>query len=210
MFRIRPPSLSPLYEIETDNWVLTTGMMGFPHSLGDLMQDNRFQSSLVTVLAIGFGAASAFAISSQTAQGYPAGAAVSYGANPVWSAGGVITGDGNALVIEAPSDQTVVFTDISISLSSPHSSCSTVVEAGLGNSASSGIDSANLGRFTVGVNRESYGYTRYHPIQTVNLTTGGQINAGDQLKLYTDVLWDGYCYDEVRLNYTISGYYAQP
>ncbi len=67
------------------------------------MQDNRFQSTLVTVLAIGFGAASAFAISSQTAQGYPVGVAVSYGANPVWSAGGVITGDGIALVIEVPS-----------------------------------------------------------------------------------------------------------
>jgi len=174
------------------------------------MQDIRFQSSLIAVLALGLGAVSAFSISSQTAQGYPAGAAVSYGANPAWSVGGVITNDGEALIIEAPADQAIVFTDISLSLSSIHSTCSTVVEAGLGDSASSDISSATLGRFTVGANRESYGYTRYHPIHTVNLTTGGQINPGDQLKLYTDVKWDGYCYDNVRLSYMIAGYYAQP
>ncbi len=174
------------------------------------MQDNRFQSSLIAVLAIGLGAVSALSLSSQTAQGYPAGAAVSSGANPVWSVGGVISNDGDAIIIEAPSDQAIVFTDISLSLSSVHSSCSTVVEAGLGDSTSSDIESATLGRFTVGANRESYGYTRYHPIQTLNMTTGGQIRPGDHLKLYADVKWDGYCYDDVRLNYTIAGYYAQP
>lgn len=133
------------------------------------------------------------------------------GSNPIWSKGGVLSGDENSIVIEAPTDQSVVFTDVALSLSSTNSGCAAVVEVGLGEGGATSFAESGLGRFTVGVNREGYSYTRYHPIQTVQLSTGGQVGAGDQLKIFSDVKWSAYCSEaDVRLSYTLSGYYAQP
>jgi hypothetical protein len=175
------------------------------------MNDPRFQSGLIALLAVGFGSALTMVLASRTAEGYPAGTAVSYGANPVWSVGGVLSGDASADLLTVPADQSAVITDIALSLSSTHYGCATAIEAGLGDGASSSLDTATLGRFTVGANREGYAYTRYHPIQTVNLRSGGKVDAGDTLKLYSDVKWTGYCSEsEVRLSYMISGYYAEP
>ena len=44
------------------------------------MQTSRFQLGLIAALAMGLG----LALSSSPAIGYPAGAAVSFGANPLW------------------------------------------------------------------------------------------------------------------------------
>ncbi len=49
------------------------------------MQTSRFQIGLITAMAAGLGAT----LTSSDAIGYPAGAAISLGANPVWSTGGV-------------------------------------------------------------------------------------------------------------------------
>jgi hypothetical protein len=175
------------------------------------MPNQRFHTGLITLLAIGFGAALTVALSPQSAVGYPAGAAISYGANPVWSKGGVMNGDSNQDILTAPADQSVVITDIALSLSSTNSGCATVVEAGLGDGTATSLDSADLGRFTVGVNREGYSYTRYHPFQTVQLRSGATIEGGDTLQIYSDVKWAAYCSEsEVRLSYMISGYYASP
>ena len=169
------------------------------------MQTSRFQLGLIATLAVGLG----FSLSSSDAIGYPLGA-VSMGANPVWSVGGVLTGAENRIVIEAPEDQSMVFTDVALSLSSTNTACASVVEVGLGGDASTSISEALLGRFTVGVNREGYSKTRYHPIQTIQLSAGGQLSPGDELKIFSDVKWVAYCSsDEVRLSYTVSGYYAQ-
>jgi hypothetical protein len=82
------------------------------------MQTSRFQLGLIATLAVGLG----FSLSSSEAVGYPAGAAISMGSNPTWSKGGVLSGDDNSIVIEAPTDQSVVFTDVALSLSSTNSS----------------------------------------------------------------------------------------
>ena len=171
------------------------------------MQTSRFQLGLMASLALGLG----LSLASMDAVGYPSGAAVSLGSNPVWSVGGVLTGDSSASIIEAPTDQAVVFTDVALSLSSTRSDCSAAVEIGLGGETATSLSDARLGRFTVGVNREGYGYTRYHPTQTIQLNAGGQLEPGEELKIYTDVKWTAYCNEsDVRLSYILSGYYAQP
>ena len=50
--------------------------------------DNRFHLSLTVGLAVSLGAVATIALSPQDAVGYPAGAVVSLGTNPVWSFGG--------------------------------------------------------------------------------------------------------------------------
>ncbi len=171
------------------------------------MQTSRFQLGLIATLSAGLG----LALSSPMAIGYPAGTSVSYGANPVWSAGGTITGDGDAVLLTAPSDQALVVTDIDLSISSPNGYCSTVVAVGLGNSAASSVDSADLGRFGLGVNRENHSYTLYKPTYSTHLQSGAKVDPGDTLQVFSDVRWNDYCSTaDVSVHYMISGYYAQP
>ncbi len=171
------------------------------------MQTSRFQLGLIATLSVGLG----LALSSPMAIGYPAGSAVSYGANPVWSAGGTITGDGDAVLLTAPSDQAVVVTDIDLSISSPNGYCATVVSVGLGNSEATSVSSADLGRFGLGMNRENYGFTLYEPTYSTHLQSGAKVGPGDTLQLFSDVHWSYSCSTtEVSIHYMISGYYAQP
>lgn len=73
------------------------------------MQTSRFQLGLIATLAAGLG----FSLASSDAVGYPAGAAVSYGSNPVWSIGGTINRDGTGdVTLSAPADQDMVVTDV--------------------------------------------------------------------------------------------------
>ena len=171
------------------------------------MDTSRLQLGLIVVLAVGL----SHTLSSSRAAGYPGGAAISYAANPVWSAGGAISGDGSAVLITAPADQSVVVSDVILSVTSSDSSCVTAVAAGLGDSTSSSLDTAALGRFGIGVNREGHSYTQYHPIQSIHLNSGAKLDPGEVLTLYADVLWQVYCTEsEVDLNYMVSGYFAQP
>jgi hypothetical protein len=54
-------------------------------------------------------------MASSSATGYPAGAAVSAGSNPVVSAGGSIVDGGEDVVLTAPFDQALVLTDVLLS-----------------------------------------------------------------------------------------------
>ena len=171
------------------------------------MQTSRFQLGLIATLSAGLG----LALSSPMAIGYPAGSAISYGANPVWSAGGVIHGDGGVVLISAPSDQAIVVTDINLSVTSNDASCTTALMVGIEDGSATSVDTTDLGRFGLGVNREGYSYTQYHPIYSAHLGSGAKVAPSDNLQLFSDVLWNAYCSpDEVSLNYMISGYYAQP
>ena len=73
------------------------------------MVTSRFQLGLIATLAVGLG----FSLSSSEAIGYPAGAAVSLGANPVWSSAGRLeSGEGSReLVVVAP-EKDLVITDV--------------------------------------------------------------------------------------------------
>ena len=72
------------------------------------MHTSRFQLSLIATLAVGLG----FSLSSSQAVGYPAGAAVSLGANPLWSHGGMSNAS-SAVIFTAPADKDMVLTDLS-------------------------------------------------------------------------------------------------
>jgi len=72
------------------------------------MQTSRFQLGLITTLAVGLG----FSLSSSDAVGYPAGAAVSLGANPVSSAGGSIASGGSIALMSADSSGPFLVTDV--------------------------------------------------------------------------------------------------
>ena len=75
------------------------------------MQTSRFQLGLIATLAVGLG----FSLSSSDAVGYPAGAAVSMGTNPVFAVGGSIAGAYSPTVtsiLTAPTDQAIVITDV--------------------------------------------------------------------------------------------------
>ena len=77
------------------------------------MQTSRFQLGLIATLAIGLG----FSLSSSEAVGYPAGAVVSMGANPVLSKGGSFTVGASTAALSGPSDpdQVIVVTDFTVS-----------------------------------------------------------------------------------------------
>ena len=88
------------------------------------MQTSRFQLGLITTLAIGLG----FSLSSSDAVGYPAGAAVSLGANPVSSAGGSITSGDSGTLMSADSSGPFLVTDVVLTRDHcfSHSGASTV------------------------------------------------------------------------------------
>ncbi len=72
------------------------------------MQTSRFQLGLMAVLAIGLG----YTLSSSQAVGYPAGAVVSAGANPIVSVGGEVRHASSTDLLTAPSDQDIILTDL--------------------------------------------------------------------------------------------------
>ena len=78
------------------------------------MQTFRSQLGLIATLAVGLG----FSLASSQAIGYPAGAAVSLGSNPLWTYGGSLrsasSSDTPTTLFDAPSDQDMVLTDLSL------------------------------------------------------------------------------------------------
>ena len=74
------------------------------------MQTSRFQLGLIAALAVGLG----FSLSSSDAVGYPAGAPISLGSNPMWSQMGTVErGGGSVDVLTVPVDQVAVVTAFS-------------------------------------------------------------------------------------------------
>ena len=72
------------------------------------MHTSRFQLGLITTLAVGLG----FSLSSSDAVGYPAGAAVGLGANPVSSAGGELSSGMATTVFSADASGPFLITDV--------------------------------------------------------------------------------------------------
>jgi hypothetical protein len=72
------------------------------------MQTSRFQLGLIATLAVGLG----FSLASSEAVGYPAGAAVSMGTNPIVSNGGALNDGSSTPLFTAPIDQDLIITDI--------------------------------------------------------------------------------------------------
>jgi len=161
------------------------------------MVTSRFQLGLIATLAVGLG----FSLSSSEAIGYPSGAAVSLGSNPVWSTGGDAVDE--VSVITAPEGQRVVVGDVVLSASgkgSWHSGVqfsTCISEVTL---SAAGVTRAKFRLISAG--EVAY----YNPIQPTVIThafsNGLPVNEGDSLLLNHS----GDC----DVSYTLSGYYAQP
>jgi len=72
------------------------------------MQTSRFQLGLIATLAVGLG----FSLASSEAVGYPAGAAISMGVNPIVSSGGALNDGTSTVLFTAPIDQDLILSDI--------------------------------------------------------------------------------------------------
>ena len=143
------------------------------------MHTSRFQIGFIAALAMGLG----FSLASSEAVGYPAGAAVSMGENPAWSAAGQLNGPGAIEVLSAPAGQDAMITDLHLSTNYSTQKVRLV----LGDGTLVGdyrVRNGNGGD----VNR--------------NMTTGIRVPAGKTLS----VVWDsGY-----SITYNLSGYFTQP
>ena len=161
------------------------------------MVTSRFQLGLIATLAVGLG----FSLASSEAIGYPAGAAVSLGSNPVWSTGGDAADQ--VSVIIAPEGQRVVVGDVVLSASgsgpwvsgTQFSTC--ISEVSL---SAAGVTIAKFRLISTG------GLSKDNPIQPTVIThafsNGLPVDEGDSLLLNHS----GTC----DVAYTLSGYYAQP
>ena len=167
------------------------------------MQTSRFQLGLIVVLAMGLG----FSLSSSEAIGYPAGAAVSHGANPVVSVGGEVSRGDAARVMSAPIGQDVVVTDIGIDHYINDTTCivSTVLTFELESTGEV------VAKRVASMNWWSNSYTGGGNQFDVGLNSGVRIPAGDHLRLSTQRIYNDSCgTSDNRLVYTLTGYYANP
>jgi len=161
------------------------------------MQSSRFQIGLIATLAMGLG----FSVASSEAVGYPSGPAVSTGTNPVISQGGVLPLGGTSTVLTAPADQDIVVTDVVLGVTNATYYCEGSFEV------AATVGSELKGQFAVGAPNLEQAQLKN---ETISLRSGMRVTAGSSLNLefshtYRDC-GDGY----FRLNYTVSGYYAQP
>ena len=166
------------------------------------MVTSRFQLGLIATLAMGLG----FSLSSSEAIGYPAGAAVSLGSNPVVSKGGQMEGSDSATALTVPGDSSLVLTSVLLSAFDSYAGC-------MGNSSvviSDGTD--DLARFVVGLGRPGHSsFSNYEPVLVANFPSGIQVPAGATLTLTSTQNYQSSCEaSTLKIEYTVSGYYAQP
>jgi len=161
------------------------------------MQSTRFPLFLVAGLALALG----LSLSVPDAKGYPAGAAVSLGTNPVFSQGGSVErGDADS-VLTAPADMDLVITDVSLGIFTNHYYCKQVLGVRLYL-----VDETILARYPIMIDIYRHGGI-YN--QTVNMQSGIRLPAGEAMLLWVESGASEGCSD-ARVDYTFSGYYAQP
>jgi len=142
------------------------------------MQTSRFQLGLMATLAVGLG----FSLASSDAIGYPAGAAVSYGSNPVWSVGGAPSA---TETLTAPEDQDMIITDVHFS-----------------NTDAQWI---KLEMYLSGATVAGFISDGVYDRPEASFQSGIRVPAGESLSM----LFEAY-YGLSSVRYTVSGYYAQP
>ena len=153
------------------------------------MQTSRFQLGLIATLAVGLG----FSLASSDAVGYPAGAAVSMGANPIWSKGGAVGTLPGEAVITAPVGSDVIVTDVVLSYRDSNCYPTVYLSNGAGE---------ELARFAFFLNMDSDKAHQPTNIQHA-FKSGVPLDSGDTLTISQSASCS-------TLSYTLSGYYAQP
>lgn len=151
-----------------------------------------------------------------TAVAYPAGTTVSTGSNPIASFSGVLTIDTSGSptsteLVSIPSDQALILTDISLYTRSNDPQCMDMMEISLA------TDEGLTGSYNLAT-RYCYGsnFCSTDGVGMVQrLQSGLRVSPGTTLTLtntkYHTWTWSGCSGGRnVALQYTISGYYAQP
>ena len=168
------------------------------------MQTSRFQLGLIATLAIGLG----FSLASSQAVGYSSVGAVSLGSNPVFSQGGVIADVRGTTtdVLTAPTDQTMLITDLALGLSYDSHSCDGELSVSLTDSSGTALAEYVVVRPEFGNNSASHSGA----ITTVTLNSGIPLAPNETMRVTTNLLNQACTYTSYQLRYTVSGYYAQP
>ena len=143
------------------------------------MTESRFHTLCIVCLAFLLG----FIVSAQPAVGYPTGATVSTGTNPLWSHGGEMS-SGTTISIPAAPDSDLIITDIV--LTSDHGNIERLTL--------SGSDGKIHGKFQL---QTAYSMQRHI---SHSYASGIRIPAGEALEITAT----GSVY------YSLSGYHAQP
>ena len=170
------------------------------------MQTARFQLGLIATLAVGLG----FSLSSSNAIGYPGGAAVSYGSNPVQSFGGSIAAGSSTTLLTVPADQDFVVTDVSLIAKSTSSGCMDKVDVEVF-AADTTVAAYNV---STSYEREYFGnHTVADPVKQ-SMVSGLRIQSGETLSLstssYATFSYSGCSSSRTpAVVYTLSGYYTQ-
>jgi hypothetical protein len=167
------------------------------------MQTSRFQLGLIATLAVGLG----FSLASSQANGYPGGAAVSLGANPVVSVGGSISRTGSVTVLAAPSTQDIVVNDIGLDFEVTDSTCLGTVVATFTVASTGEV----LAKRAMSMNWWSNGYSGQGQRTDIAMNSGLRVPAGDAMTLTISTsMWDSCGASANNLVYTLAGHYAQP
>ncbi len=162
------------------------------------MASSRFQAVLTAGLALALG----LSIRMPLASGYPGGSSVSLGSNPVFSYGGSVSKGGSGTVLTAPSDMDMVVTDVSLGMFAPSDHyCKQVLSVQLRRD-----DGTVLGQYPVLMDIYRHGISSN---QTVNMQSGLRVPAGESLTLAVEEGAHETC-SSGRVDYALSGYYAQP
>ena len=179
------------------------------------MQTSRFQLGLIATLAVGLG----FSLASSDAVGYPAGAAISMGANPVWSRSGSMSvpygswGDpmDTIEIITVPGDQSLVITDVVLAPVTEDGGCRETVKVVIN------AGGEDIGTFvaTTPYLRNAANSSDGPSRAELRLSSGLKAPVGTSVQLgVANLEFDGACSGSASrvtdLFYTLSGYYAQP
>jgi hypothetical protein len=154
------------------------------------METSRFQLWLIATLTIGLG----FSLASSEAIGYPAGPAVSLGTNPVWSVGGFTEAAETIEIGTAPVGMDMIITDVHMTGSCRNCTIRASIET-----ESSTLASYRWWQWSDG-GGETSSVISPDPIAQ-SMVSGLRVPAGESVTLTIS----GH-----GMDYTISGYYAQP
>jgi len=153
------------------------------------MQTSRFQLGLIATLALGLG----FSLASSDAVGYPA-SAISSGSNPIVSATGSLSSS-PAEAFASAAEQVLILTDVIVSARRNASSgCGTAEERHMVLKTGSGEQLALFG-----LRNSSSSVDEFH------YASGIPVPAGESVEVY----YTG-CSGGLFMDYSLSGYYAQP
>jgi hypothetical protein len=162
-------------------------MLSAYSSLEDFMQTSRFQLGLVATLAVGLG----FSLSSSDAIGYPAGSPVSIGTNPLWAVGGNHFPGIPVDIITAPSDQDIVVTDVLMTFECTGCTPTVILRA----------NDKTISRTVFRHFRDGGNYATISVPIRHTFSSGLPVPAGETLTMEVS---------SHSVDYTLSGYYAQP